>query len=50
VSQEHLLDLGREDVLAAGNDDVPEPVFDVEESVFVDAAQIPRVKPALLVE
>ena len=52
VAQQHLLDLAREHVLAAGDDHVAEPAGDVEEAVLVDpargrrcAASRPRRRP-----
>jgi hypothetical protein len=44
---QHALDLGRIDVLAAGNVHVLPAVDDVVEAVFVDAGGVTRVKPAV---
>ena len=47
VAQQHLLDLGRDDVLAAADDHVVDPVLDVEEAFLVDAAEVAGVQPAV---
>ena len=47
VAQQDLLDFGRDDVLAAADDHVVDAVFDVEEALLVDPAQIAGVQPAV---
>ena len=47
VAQQHLLDLGRDDVLAAADDQVVEPVLDVEEAFLIDFAEVAGVQPAV---
>ena len=47
VAQQHLLDLGRDDVLAAADDQVVDPVLDVEEAFLVDVAEVAGVEPAV---
>ena len=47
VAQQHLLDLGRDDVLAAADDQVVDPVLDVEEALVVDVAEVAGVQPAV---
>ena len=47
VAQQHLLDFGRDDVLAAADDHVVDPVLDVEEAFLVDAAEVAGVQPAV---
>ena len=49
VAQQHLLDLGRDDVLAAGDDQVVVPALDLEEALLVDPAEVAGVQPAVLV-
>jgi len=40
VAQQHLLDFGRDDVLAAADDHVVDPVLDVEEALLVDPPEV----------
>ena len=47
VAQQHLLDFGRDDVLAAADDHVVDPVLDVEEAFLVDPAEVAGVQPAV---
>ena len=47
VAEEHLLDLGRDDVLAAADDHVVDPVLDVEEALLVDPPEVAGVEPAV---
>ena len=47
MCQQHRLDLGRIDVLAAGDDQVVAPVDDVQVALGVEVAQVAGVQPAI---
>ena len=47
MAVEHLLDLERADVLAAGDDDVLGPVLDLDIAVLVRDGEIAGVEPAV---
>ena len=47
VGHEHVLDLGRVDVLAARHDHVLHPVVDVDVAVVVEVAGVARAEPAV---
>ena len=50
MAQQHLLDFGRDDVLAAADDHVVDPVLDVEEALLVDPPEVAGVQPAVGVD
>ena len=47
MAREHVLDLERMDVLAAGDDHVVDPAVDPEVAVVVEATGVARVVPAV---
>src|SRR5262249_23621186 len=48
AAEDHVFDLGRVHVLAAGDHHVLHPVLDVDEALLVDGGDVARVEPAVL--
>jgi hypothetical protein len=47
VFEQHVLDVAREDVEAAPDDEVLQPVHDVQEAVLVQVPDVAGVQPAV---